>query len=113
MVVAADLVRVGVDMHQPLARRGNVEQRIGLRRRLRHPPTHQQYKISGFDAHFQLGIDGEADFAGKIVMLPVERARAAKRAGDGKIEAFGKPGESGGRALGPSASAQNGDRPLR
>ena len=113
MVVATDLRGVGVDVHQPLARRGNAEQRIALRRRLRHPPADQQNKIGRFDARFQLGIDREADFAGEIVVLAVERARAAKRAGDRQVEAFGEPGEGGARSLGPSAPAENGDRPLR
>ena len=46
-------------------------------------------------------------------MLAIERARAAKRAGDRQVEALGEAGEGGARALGPSAAAQNGDRPLR
>ena len=112
MVVAADLVGVGVDMHEALARLRNAEQRIGLRRRLRHAPANQKNKIGRFDARFQLGIDREADLAGKVVVLAVERARAPKRACDGQVEAFGEPGEGGAGSLGPSPSAKNGDRPF-
>ena len=67
MIVAADLAGVGMDMHEPLARLRNAEQRIGLRRRLRHAPADQQHKIGRFDARFQLGIDREADLAGEVV----------------------------------------------
>ena len=98
MVVAADLRGVGVDVHQPLRWSGNAEQRIALRRRLRHPPANQKNEIGRFDARFQLGIDREADFAGEIVVLAVEGARAAKGTGHGQVEAFGEPGEGGARS---------------
>ena len=113
MVVAADLVGVGMDVDQPLPRRRNLEQRIALRRRLRHPAADQQHQIRRFDPRFELGIDGEADLAGEIVVLAVEGAGAAKRAHDRQVEALGEPGEGGARPLGPSAPAEDGDRPIR
>ena len=113
MIVAADLVCVGMDVDHPLARRGNVEQRIALRRRLRHPAADEQHQIGRFDARLQLGIDGVADLAGEIVVLAVEGARAPKRPNDRQIEALGEPDEGGARPLGPTAPAEDGDRPLR
>ena len=112
MIVAANLGSVGVDMHQPLRGSGNAEQRVALRRRLRHPPANQKNKIGRFDARFQLGIDREADFAGEILMLAVECARAPEGTGHGQVEAFGEPGKGGARPLGPSAAAENGNRAL-
>ena len=113
MVVATDLRGVRVDVHQPLRGSGNAEQRIALRRRLRHPSANQKNEIGGFDARFQLGIDGEADFAGEIAVLAVECARASERAGHREVEAFGEPGKGGARSLRPSGPAEDGDRPLR
>ena len=102
-----------MDVHELLLWGWNAEQSIGLRRRLRHAPADKKDKIGRFDARFELGIDRESDFAGEIVMLAVEGARTAKGARDRQIEALGEAGEGGARALGPSAPAENGDRPLR
>ena len=77
-------------MDQALPRLGNGEQRIALRRRLRHAPADQQHEIGALDARLQLRIGGEADLAGIIGVLAVEHARAAERAGDRQIESLGE-----------------------
>ena len=84
MIDAADLVGVGMDVDEPLARRGDAEQRVALRRRLRHAAADQQHEIGRFDPRLELRIDGDADLAGEIGMVAVDDARAAERAATGR-----------------------------
>ena len=78
MIVAADLVRVGMDVDEPLPRRGNAEQRIALSRGLRHPAADQEHEIGRLHPRFELGVDRVADFAGEVVVFAVEGASATK-----------------------------------
>ena len=56
MIVAADFVRVGVNVNEALPRSGNVEQRIALRRGLRHAPADEHHDIGVLDARLELRI---------------------------------------------------------
>ena len=112
MIIAADLQRVGVDVDEVLAGRGNVEQSITLRGRFRHAAADQHDEVGGLDPGPELRVGGEADFSGIIVMLPVEGAGPAERADDGHVEAFGESREGRARPIGPACSAEDGDRAL-
>ena len=114
MVDAADLHGVGMDVDELLARRRNVEQRVGLRRHLRHAAADQEDEIGRFDAGLQLRIGSDADFAGKVGMVAVEqRLRGEKRprpAGRSVRRSAANVARPRSR---PADAAEDRDRPLR
>ena len=110
MIIAADLMGVGVDVDEALTGRWNVEQRIALGGRLRHAAADEHDEVGPLDPRLELRIGGEADLAGIIVVFPVEGAGPAEGSGDRQVEAFGEAREGRARAFAPARSAEDRDR---
>src|SRR3974390_1643743 len=104
-VDAAKLFRPRIDVDKSLARRRNVEERVGLRGLLAQPASDQENKIGAFHAREQLGIGADAEIAGVAGMLGMKEMSAAERGGDRQREPLGKTRDRGAGRGGPSASA--------
>jgi len=65
----AEFATVGMNMHQRLRRHRNVEQRVGLRRHLRHAPARQDDEVGLGDPCPQLRVGGDADLACVVRVL--------------------------------------------
>ena len=85
---------VGVDVNEPLAGRGDLEQRVALRGGLRHPPADKQNEVGRFDPRVKLWIDRETDLARKVRMLAVERAGARNEPATGSAKRSAKRAKS-------------------
>ena len=101
-----------MDVDELLARRRNIEQRVGLRRHFRHSAADEQHEIGRIDAALQLRIGSDADFAAIVGMVAVEQRRAAKRDRDRQVEALGEALERRAAAIAPADAAEDRDRPF-
>ena len=81
MIDPAQLLRVPMHMHQILAGRGDVEERVALRGNLRHAPADQQHEIGGLDARAQFRVRPDGELA-RIVRMIAGKEHGAARGGD-------------------------------
>src|SRR5271157_1715993 len=112
MIIAADLVRVRVNMNEALVGSWNVEQGITLRGRLGHSPADEHHEIGGLNARLEHRIGRQPDFASVVLMLAVEGACAAKRAGHGELETLCEASERRASTLGPARPSKDRNRSL-
>ena len=112
-VDAAELLRLWIDMNEGHARRGNIEQAIGLRWNFPEPPANQQQKIAVLHELYQLGIGVEAEIAGIARIERVEQWQTAIARRDRHVETLGEVAQGAARLLVPARSAKNEKRARR
>ena len=110
MIDAAEFVGVGMHMHEGLARRRNLEQRVTLRWHFRHATVHQQNEIGFLHTREKLWVRTDAEFARIIPVRVREQHGAAERCRDRQVEALGEAHEAVDRLRAPARAAENGDR---
>ncbi len=111
-VVSADFAGIRVDVNEPLAGRGDLEEFVGLRGGFRHPPSDKHNEVSLFDPRAKFWIDRQTNLARIVRMVAVEKAGPSERARDRKREALGKASEIRCSLWRPSSAAEDGDGPL-
>ena len=113
MVVAADLRARRRGRAPAAARSGNAEQRIACDAASDIRPPTRRTRSAASTRAFSLGLMERPTSPAKLSCSPSNVLERRNEPVTGQVEAFGEPGEGGARSLGPSGSAQNGDRPLR
>ena len=81
-------------MHQRLPRRRDVEQRVALRRHLRHAPADQEHEVGVLDARDELRVRPDAEIAGISRVVGRKQHLAAERGRDRQVEALGEAREA-------------------
>ncbi len=101
-----------MNVHERLARIGDIDQRIARRRHFRETAAEHDQEIGVLHRVAELGIDADADIAGVIRMRMVEQHLAAEGDGNRQIPGFGEGLEGGDRGFGPARAAENDQRTL-
>src|SRR5258708_13116927 len=100
---------MGVDERLPRDR--NLGQLISAGRHLGQARTDREHEIGLLDASSELRVDRDAHVPDVLRMIIVEEILKAESAGDGKLPVFCKSSEFGAGLGGPTAAAENRDRP--
>ena len=78
---APEFVRIGIDMDENLSRRWDVEERVALRRNLRHASTDEDHEIGLLEARHELRVRPNAAIAGITVMVGRKEGLATEGCG--------------------------------
>src|SRR3546814_11261627 len=91
-VCSSDL-GTGMDVHQPLARPRDVEQRVATGGHLAEPGADHDQQVAVAHPGGQLRVDADADMAGIVRVPVVEMVLAAERSTDRQRVRLGEPSE--------------------
>ena len=112
LVDAAELVRVGVDVDQPLARARRLEQRVLACGDLAEACAEREDHVGVLDALRKRGVHPDRQQPGVHRRAVVDVVLAAKRGGNGHVRSLGERHDVASGLLAPPAPAHDDQRPL-
>ncbi len=113
LVHPAQVRRIGMDMHQPLARPRRLEQRIAVGRDIAEPRAEGHDQICTAHAFGQPRIDAQAQMADVVRIAIVEHVLTAEGAGHRQIPRMHEARERGRILVAPVGAAGDHQRTLR
>src|SRR5690606_32679415 len=105
-----ELRGVGVNVHEVLARYGDVEQGVALAGRFREAPAHHQHEVAVAHELQELRVAAQPDVTDEAGVIDREQHLAAELYGHGQLPGLGESLVLFHRFLAPAAATKNGHR---